>query len=267
MLSEAVKINLKLDKANKNSFKAGAYYHIGSCSKSIVLIAIAKNPTLPFILYNFHRCREILNLPALLQKKNTRVGPFRWKRSVLQNPDRERTNQSTGICLRLDLPVNTNITESNRSWPLTLMFIQFDWISLVPGAYLCLTSLSAMRAITKKNHQRLRITRHCVKERRKNSCSAHSIPLSSLLIRWTWNTLTLPPSPNIANRVFQGDQWLSTIWGRRTKVPRSNWLRVFAKSLFKIQILTISYSLQESLWVFYIGTWFLCCIFCNTGNK
>ena len=49
---------------------------------------------------------QILNLPASLQKKNTRVGPFPWKRSVLQNPDRERTNQSTGICLRLGLPYN-----------------------------------------------------------------------------------------------------------------------------------------------------------------
>ena len=29
-----------------------------------------------------------------------------WKRSVLQNPDRKRTNQSTGICLRLGLPYN-----------------------------------------------------------------------------------------------------------------------------------------------------------------
>ena len=49
---------------------------------------------------------QILNLPASLQNKNTRVGPFPWKRSVLQNPDRERTNQSTGICLRLSLPYN-----------------------------------------------------------------------------------------------------------------------------------------------------------------
>ena len=47
---------------------------------------------------------QILNLPASLQNKNTRVAPFPWKRSVLQNPDRERTNQSTGICLRLGLP-------------------------------------------------------------------------------------------------------------------------------------------------------------------
>ena len=49
---------------------------------------------------------QILNLPALLQNKNTRIGPFPWKRSVLQKPDRERTNQSTGICLRLALPYN-----------------------------------------------------------------------------------------------------------------------------------------------------------------
>ena len=49
---------------------------------------------------------QILNLPALLQNKNTRIGPFPWKRSVLQNPDRERTNQSTGIRLGLGLPYN-----------------------------------------------------------------------------------------------------------------------------------------------------------------
>ena len=41
---------------------------------------------------------QILNLPASLQNKNTRIGPFPWKWSVLQNPDQERTNQSTGIC-------------------------------------------------------------------------------------------------------------------------------------------------------------------------
>ena len=37
---------------------------------------------------------QILKLPASLQNKNTRAGPFPWKRSVLQNPDRERTYQS-----------------------------------------------------------------------------------------------------------------------------------------------------------------------------
>ena len=31
-------------------------------------------------------------------------GPFPWKWSVLQNPNREGTNQSTGICLGLGLP-------------------------------------------------------------------------------------------------------------------------------------------------------------------
>ena len=49
---------------------------------------------------------QILNLPASLQNKNTRIGPFPWKRSVLQNPDRERTNQSTGIWVGLGLPYN-----------------------------------------------------------------------------------------------------------------------------------------------------------------
>ena len=49
---------------------------------------------------------QILNSPASLQSKNTRIGPFPWKRSVLQNPDRERTNQSTGICQGLGLPYN-----------------------------------------------------------------------------------------------------------------------------------------------------------------
>ena len=46
---------------------------------------------------------QILNLPALLQNKSTRLGPFR---SVLQYPDRARNNQSARICLRLALPYN-----------------------------------------------------------------------------------------------------------------------------------------------------------------
>ena len=33
---------------------------------------------------------QILNLPALLQNKNTRIGPSLWKWSVLQNPDQEK---------------------------------------------------------------------------------------------------------------------------------------------------------------------------------
>ena len=51
----------------------------------------------------------MLNLPALLQNKNTRIGPFPWKWPVLQNPDQERTNQSTGICLELGLPYNNTM--------------------------------------------------------------------------------------------------------------------------------------------------------------
>ena len=57
---------------------------------------------------------QILNLPASLQNKNTRIGPFPWKRSVLQNPDRERTNQSTGIRLRLGLPYNNQVYSPPR---------------------------------------------------------------------------------------------------------------------------------------------------------
>ena len=62
-----------------------------------------------------------LNLAALLQNKNTRIGPFPWKRSVLQNPDRERTNQSTGICLELALPYNKSP-----------YYIKFTWILSFP---------------------------------------------------------------------------------------------------------------------------------------
>ena len=49
---------------------------------------------------------QMLNLLALLQNKNTRIGLFPWKQSVLQNPYEERTNQSTGIFLGLGLPYN-----------------------------------------------------------------------------------------------------------------------------------------------------------------
>ena len=64
---------------------------------------------------------QILNLPASLQNKNTPVGMFPWKRSVLQNPDRERTNQSTGICLRLGLLYN------NEEYCTLVIFV---WTSL-----------------------------------------------------------------------------------------------------------------------------------------
>ena len=53
---------------------------------------------------------QILNLPALLQDKNARLGPFPLKWSVLQNPDREITNQSARICLRLVLLYNKLLT-------------------------------------------------------------------------------------------------------------------------------------------------------------
>lgn len=47
-----------------------------------------------------------LNLPALIQNKTTRLRLFPWTWSVLPNPDRERTNQSAQIYLRLVLPYN-----------------------------------------------------------------------------------------------------------------------------------------------------------------
>jgi len=61
--------------------------------------------------------------------KKPRIGPFPWKRSEVQNPDRERTNQSTGICLGLGLPCNkviylyiAHILTGFDSWRLTLLF-------------------------------------------------------------------------------------------------------------------------------------------------
>ena len=72
---------------------------------------------------------QILNLPASLQNKNTRIGPFPWKRSVLQNPDRERTNQSTGICLRLGLPYNNIYIYLLKTELRILDFQHFHWLA------------------------------------------------------------------------------------------------------------------------------------------
>ena len=51
---------------------------------------------------------QSLNLPALLQNRNTWLRLFPWQWSVLQNPDGERTNQSARICPRLALPYNNS---------------------------------------------------------------------------------------------------------------------------------------------------------------
>ena len=65
----------------------------------------------------------VANFEFADKNKNTRVGPFPWKRAILQNPDRERTNQSAGICLRLGLPCNNNLLLTEREgrtgeyWP------------------------------------------------------------------------------------------------------------------------------------------------------
>ena len=74
-----------------------------------------------FTVFFFLFWLQILNLPASLQNKNTRVGPFPWKWSVLQNPDRERTNQSTRICLGLGLPYNKYILLTKRKVEMAIL--------------------------------------------------------------------------------------------------------------------------------------------------
>ena len=59
-----------------------------------------------FHIFFFAVLEANLNLPALQQNKTTRLRLFPWNRYVLQNPDRERTNQSAQIYLRLALPYN-----------------------------------------------------------------------------------------------------------------------------------------------------------------
>ena len=59
-----------------------------------------------FTLYILLSWLQSLNFPALLENKNSRTGPSPWQRSVLQNLDQERTNETTGICLELGLPYN-----------------------------------------------------------------------------------------------------------------------------------------------------------------
>ena len=78
---------------------------------------------------------QILNLPALLQNKNTRLGPFPWTRSVLQNPDRARTNQSARICLRLALPYN-NYFYCLKSWKKMYFHSKMAWPPLLITSYL-----------------------------------------------------------------------------------------------------------------------------------
>ena len=85
------------------------FIHLWNFGKSSIFLASAGS----FYVKNDHfhtffslAWLQMLNLPAFLKNKNTLIGPFPWKWSVLQNPDRERTNQSTGICLGLGLPYN-----------------------------------------------------------------------------------------------------------------------------------------------------------------
>ena len=65
-----------------------------------------KNDNIHIFFFVFAVLVANLNWPALPQNKNTRLRLFPWKRSVLQNADRERTDQSAQIYLRLALPYN-----------------------------------------------------------------------------------------------------------------------------------------------------------------
>ena len=92
---------------------------LGECSsssyilKSKISIFLAFSGSLAMKsdhFYIFCRCFGckfwICRSGSFLQNKNTRFWPFPWKRSTLQNHDRERTNQSARIFPRLALPYN-----------------------------------------------------------------------------------------------------------------------------------------------------------------
>ena len=85
---------------------------LGECSSSssifekISIFFAVKNDNIHIFFSLFWL--QSLNLPALLQNRNTWLRLFPWQWSVLQNPDRERTNQSARICPRLALPYNNS---------------------------------------------------------------------------------------------------------------------------------------------------------------
>lgn len=59
--------------------------------------------------YQLDRLQRVLNAAPRLTcyvPRFNHITPTLHLRSVLQNPDRKRTNHSTGICLRLVLPYN-----------------------------------------------------------------------------------------------------------------------------------------------------------------
>ena len=112
---------------------------LGECSSSSSIFEISvKFQSLYLFLVVSLLWLQILNLAALLQNKNTRLGPFPWKRSVLQNPDRVRTNQSARICLRLALPYN-NYFYCLKLWRKKYFHSKMAWPPLLITSYLVTT--------------------------------------------------------------------------------------------------------------------------------
>ena len=89
------------------------------------------------------------------------------------------------------------------------MFIQFDWTSLV------LDFPSEMRAITKKKTPK--IAYHETLRKRMKEKFLQRTQYHSQFTSYPLNVERTHPSPlpNMANRVFEGDQWLSTITNLR----------------------------------------------------
>ena len=73
---------------------------------------------------------------------------FPWKRSVLQSPDRERTNQSTGICLGLGLPYNKRGYYSQKVF---LLLLVLSPLNLCP-LYVCNMHLNLLCTKTTRIH-------------------------------------------------------------------------------------------------------------------
>ena len=96
---------------------------------------------------------QIMNLPALLQNKNTRLGPFPRKRSVLQNPDREKNNQSAGSCPCLNLPYN--------KYGLLTKLVRSRWLDIWILAKLFFCVFMDF----------VKVHKHSKKKKKKNACT------------------------------------------------------------------------------------------------
>ena len=74
---------------------------------SVMLVSVSASKVC--LLHPFLKFPKNFGFAGFTPKQKYTVGPFPWKWSLLQNPDQERTNQSTGICIRLRLPYNNKL--------------------------------------------------------------------------------------------------------------------------------------------------------------